>query len=37
MLIPGAGRAAFQPICADDVAACVMAALRSDGNGRRAL
>jgi NADH dehydrogenase len=30
MPIPGAGRAAFQPICADDVAACVMAALGSD-------
>ena len=27
MAIPGAGDAAFQPICADDVAACVMAAL----------
>jgi NADH dehydrogenase len=30
MPIPGPGTAAFQPICADDVAACVMAALRSD-------
>jgi NADH dehydrogenase len=27
MAIPGSGRAAFQPISADDVAACVMAAL----------
>jgi uncharacterized protein YbjT (DUF2867 family) len=27
MAIPGAGRAAFQPISADDVAACVMATL----------
>ena len=27
MTIPGSGRAAFQPISADDVAACVMAAL----------
>jgi uncharacterized protein YbjT (DUF2867 family) len=31
MLIPGSGRAAFQPICADDVAACVMAALGREG------
>ena len=30
MAIPGSGRAAFQPISADDVAACVMAALASD-------
>lgn len=30
MAIPGHGSAAFQPICADDVAACVMAALASD-------
>jgi NADH dehydrogenase len=30
MAIPGAGDAAFQPICADDVAACVMAALPGD-------
>ncbi|MGZ4350372.1 MAG: NAD(P)H-binding protein [Solirubrobacteraceae bacterium] len=30
MAIPGDGRAAFQPISADDVAACVMAALTSD-------
>jgi NADH dehydrogenase len=27
MPIPGSGRAGFQPICADDVAACVIAAL----------
>ena len=27
MPIPGSGTAAFEPICADDVAACVMAAL----------
>ena len=27
MAIPGAGNAAFAPICADDVAACVMSAL----------
>lgn len=33
MAIPGAGRAAFQPISADDVAACVMATLPG---GRRA-
>jgi uncharacterized protein YbjT (DUF2867 family) len=30
MPIPGSGRAAFQPISAGDVAACVMAALASD-------
>ena len=31
MAIPGDGRAAFQPISAEDVAACVMAALATDG------
>jgi uncharacterized protein YbjT (DUF2867 family) len=30
MAIPGNGRAAFEPISADDVATCVMAALASD-------
>jgi uncharacterized protein YbjT (DUF2867 family) len=31
MPVSGRGRAAFQPIWADDVAACVVAALREDG------
>jgi NADH dehydrogenase len=31
MPVSGRGRAAFQPIWADDVAACVLAALRTDG------
>jgi uncharacterized protein YbjT (DUF2867 family) len=31
MPVSGRGRAAFQPIWADDVAACVLAALRADG------
>jgi uncharacterized protein YbjT (DUF2867 family) len=31
MPVSGSGRAAFQPIWADDVAACVLAALRADG------
>jgi uncharacterized protein YbjT (DUF2867 family) len=33
MPVSGRGRAAFQPIWADDVAACVIAALRADGGG----
>jgi NADH dehydrogenase len=33
MPVSGRGRAAFQPIWADDVAACVMSALREDGTG----
>jgi uncharacterized protein YbjT (DUF2867 family) len=32
MPVSGRGRAAFQPIWADDVAACVVAALRADGS-----
>jgi uncharacterized protein YbjT (DUF2867 family) len=35
MPVSGSGRAAFQPIWADDVAACVLAALRGDGEGPR--
>jgi uncharacterized protein YbjT (DUF2867 family) len=31
MPVSGSGRAAFQPIWADDVAACVLAVLRADG------
>ncbi len=34
MPVSGRGRAAFQPIWAEDVAACVIAALRGDGAGR---
>ncbi|HLM87188.1 MAG TPA: NAD(P)H-binding protein [Solirubrobacteraceae bacterium] len=34
MPVSGRGRAVFQPICADDVAACVIAALRPPGAGR---
>jgi uncharacterized protein YbjT (DUF2867 family) len=34
MPVSGRGHAAFQPIWADDVAACVVAALRSTGNDR---
>jgi len=33
MPVSGRGRAAFQPIWADDVAACVVAALRTSGGG----
>jgi NADH dehydrogenase len=33
MPVSGRGRAAFQPIWADDVAACVLAALHADGAG----
>src|SRR5271155_521759 len=34
MPVSGRGRAAFQPIWAEDVAACVVAALRTDNSGR---
>jgi uncharacterized protein YbjT (DUF2867 family) len=34
--ISGRGRASFQPMWAEDVAACVLAALRKDGTGPRA-
>ncbi|MGP0100425.1 MAG: NAD(P)H-binding protein [Solirubrobacteraceae bacterium] len=34
MPVSGRGRAVFQPIWAEDVAACVIAALREDGAGR---
>ncbi len=34
MPVSGRGRAVFQPIWAEDVAACVIAALRGDGAGR---
>ena len=36
MPVPGAGRAAFQPIWAEDVAACVSAALAQESPPRRA-
>jgi uncharacterized protein YbjT (DUF2867 family) len=36
MPISGRGRAAFQPIWADDVAACVLAVLRADGGAENA-
>jgi NADH dehydrogenase len=35
MPISGSGRAVFEPIWADDVAACVMAALERPGTGER--
>jgi uncharacterized protein YbjT (DUF2867 family) len=35
MPVSGSGRAAFQPIWAEDVAACVLAALRTDGGEPR--
>jgi NADH dehydrogenase len=34
MPVSGRGRAVFQPIWAEDVAACVIGALRGDGDGR---
>jgi len=37
MPVSGRGRAAFQPIWADDVAACVLAALRADGEAGKEL